>query len=442
MRWPSAAQIALALMETDLVNMPLTFAAQGSRRRGSSRRGWRMVNQAKSTTRKMEHGLSIIEPGPIAGHISKKIVHLIDEDLDALSAETAKSLTGTVRGSNPLGHGKSGGLLLLWRKDIDVWIQSYSSNHIDALVKGETDADRWRYTRVNGHLEVMSSLGAMGEKRLTRFVQDLTAPATVRGGRISSRRRREVLGNVSQQCKKLDEQICGLKKGEITETSSRQLAKLQSDLDALSTKEEILWKQRAKALWLDKGDQYTAFFHAKANERRVKKEIKTLRDASESGFYGYSVTKAMNEALIQPYVVEQINLALKQIHPLKSSGPDVPLSYLVRQADSIGVIQGVPVPRYAPQVSHVHFADDTLLLYQAMQEAMRHIRQILGTFEEASGLKINLDKSALVFSRNIPAATKEELACILGVEAKDEHGKYLRLHTIVGHSKHEVFKGL
>ncbi|KAL0378751.1 UNVERIFIED_CONTAM: hypothetical protein Sradi_3180600 [Sesamum radiatum] len=176
---------------------------------------------------------------------------------------------------------------------------------------------------------------------------------------------------------------------------NRELAKLRSDLDALSTKEEILWKQRAKALWLDKGDQNTAFFHAKVNEQRVKKEIKTLRDASvrlcdtrSSGFYGYSKTEAMNEGHTQLYVVEEINLALKQMHPLKSSGHNVPLSHLVRQGDSIGVIQGDLVSRYAPQVSQLLFADDTLLFYQVKPEAMRHIKQILGTFEEASGLKL------------------------------------------------------
>ncbi|KAL0443963.1 UNVERIFIED_CONTAM: hypothetical protein Slati_2119000 [Sesamum latifolium] len=33
-------------------------------------------------------------------------------------------------------QGRSGGLLMLWCKDVEVWIQSYSSHHIDASVKG------------------------------------------------------------------------------------------------------------------------------------------------------------------------------------------------------------------------------------------------------------------------------------------------------------------
>ncbi|KAL0329323.1 UNVERIFIED_CONTAM: hypothetical protein Sradi_4919000 [Sesamum radiatum] len=35
-------------------------------------------------------------------------------------------------------NSKSGGLLLLWCKDVEVWIQSYSNNHIDFMVKEDT----------------------------------------------------------------------------------------------------------------------------------------------------------------------------------------------------------------------------------------------------------------------------------------------------------------
>ncbi|KAL0427365.1 UNVERIFIED_CONTAM: hypothetical protein Slati_2911300 [Sesamum latifolium] len=73
---------------------------------------------------------------------------------------------------------------------------------------------------------------------------------------------------------------------------------------------------------------------------------------------------------------------------------------------------------------------------------MHGIKKILSTFERASGLKINLEKSALVFSRNVPSHTRAELAFILGLVVQDKHDKYLGLPTAIGRSKREVFEGI
>ncbi|KAL0439100.1 UNVERIFIED_CONTAM: hypothetical protein Slati_2393000 [Sesamum latifolium] len=50
--------------------------------------------------------------------------------------------------------GKGGGLLLLWRKDIDVWLQSFSAHHIDVSIKSDDCPDRWRFTGFYGYPDV------------------------------------------------------------------------------------------------------------------------------------------------------------------------------------------------------------------------------------------------------------------------------------------------
>ncbi|KAL0292765.1 UNVERIFIED_CONTAM: hypothetical protein Sradi_6975200 [Sesamum radiatum] len=70
------------------------------------------------------------------------------------------------------------------------------------------------------------------------------------------------------------------------------------------------------------------------------------------------------------------------------------------------------------------------------------IKGILTKFERDSGLKINLHKSAVVFSKNVDMVLKQALASRLGVELVDKHEKYLGLPTVSGRSKRELFVSL
>ncbi|KAL0402322.1 UNVERIFIED_CONTAM: hypothetical protein Slati_4262100 [Sesamum latifolium] len=69
------------------------------------------------------------------------------------------------------------------------------------------------------------------------------------------------------------------------------------------------------------------------------------------------------------------------------------------------------------------------------------LKDILSTFEKASGLIINLHKSAIVFSRNVEEDHQRELAGVFGVTLQVKHEKYLGLLT-GGRSKRELFEGL
>ncbi|KAK4402395.1 LINE-1 retrotransposable element O protein [Sesamum angolense] len=84
-------------------------------------------------------------------------------------------------------------------------------------------------------------------------------------------------------------------------------------------------------------------------------------------------------------------------------------SCMVQKEEHEGSIQRVAVCHRAPRVSHLLFVDDTLLFYQAILEAMDCIKGILTKFERVSGLKINVQKSAVVFSKNMDQHFKEAL---------------------------------
>ncbi|KAL0443870.1 UNVERIFIED_CONTAM: hypothetical protein Slati_2109700 [Sesamum latifolium] len=139
-------------------------------------------------------------------------------------------------------------------------------------------------------------------------------------------------------------------------------------------------------------DVFLQYFHSIfASSNPIIENIEEVLESVER-----RVTPAMNEALLQQFTSEEILHALKQMHPMKSPGPDEAFSGLIRRAKSTSAIQGIAVSRLAPPISHLLFPDDTLILCQASPKAMFCIRDILLLFEKASGLKINLTKSAMV----------------------------------------------
>ncbi|KAL0423467.1 UNVERIFIED_CONTAM: hypothetical protein Sradi_0881500 [Sesamum radiatum] len=66
---------------------------------------------------------------------------------------------------------RGGGLFLLWRKDIDVWIQCFLVHHIDAIMLSESCPDRWSFTGFYGHTGAANRKGGWNLlKRLARLL--------------------------------------------------------------------------------------------------------------------------------------------------------------------------------------------------------------------------------------------------------------------------------
>lgn len=68
---------------------------------------------------------------------------------------------------------------------------------------------------------------------------------------------------------------------------------------------------------------------------------------------------------------------------------------LMTRAIEKNLFQGVEVGHEAVNVSHLQFADDTLVFCLAKRQFLTNLRRILDCFQLLSGLKINFSKSAL-----------------------------------------------
>lgn len=134
-------------------------------------------------------------------------------------------------------------------------------------------------------------------------------------------------------------------------------------------REEVMWKQRARTLWLKERDKNSSYFHKKASSGLARNTIKGLEDANgvwqtseenieniavnfyQNLFSTEGITDAnmfldglepkvsqhMNDQLLAAFTPKEVSIALRQMHPLKALGPDgLPALFYQKYWDIVG----------------------------------------------------------------------------------------------------------
>ena len=112
---------------------------------------------------------------------------------------------------------------------------------------------------------------------------------------------------------------------------------------------------------------------------------------------------------------------------------------LLAKAKSAGRIHGVSICRRALTISHLLFADDSLLFYKASQKEVQVINGILQTYVDASGQCNNMEKSSVFFSNNTPEGMRDWIKVKLAIKKVAKFETYLGLPTLVGRAKYQTF---
>ncbi|XP_057428231.1 uncharacterized protein LOC130721452 [Lotus japonicus] len=238
---------------------------------------------------------------------------------------------------------------------------------------------------------------------------------------------KQKFGDIPKKISDLKVRLQNLQRKPKTDGILREMREAERELDVLLEREEIWWSQRSRANWLKHGHRNTRFFHQKASQRRKRNLIEVITDRG-----GREVE---DDAQISQVLREYFESLFTSSNP---SGIEEVTSLVAgRVTQSHLVTLGDPftkeeVEEAVFQMHPTKALDDSIIFAKATDQEAEVVKTILATYESASGQMINLDKSMLSVSRNVPQNRLYELKQLLGVKAVESFDRYLGLPTIFG----------
>jgi hypothetical protein len=116
------------------------------------------------------------------------------------------------------------------------------------------------------------------------------------------------------------------------------------------------------------------------------------------------------------------------------------LSSLLNNYTGGFVDRGIRVCNRAPWITHLLFADDSLIFIDASSQGAARLNTILQMYNEASGQMVNREKSSIFFSSGILEENRDLVKQGLDIMVEAFSEKYLGLPTAVGNLTNEDFE--
>ena len=111
----------------------------------------------------------------------------------------------------------------------------------------------------------------------------------------------------------------------------------------------------------------------------------------------------------------------------------------IQGAEREGRITCLKIARNSPPVSHLLFADDSLLFCRAEVAQCTELMKIINTYGCSSGQQLNVEKSSILFGNKVLPDLKKKIKQALGITKEGGMGVYLGLPEKICGSKQQAF---
>ncbi|XP_071904274.1 uncharacterized protein [Coffea arabica] len=130
-----------------------------------------------------------------------------------------------------------------------------------------------------------------------------------------------------------------------------------------------------------------------------------IMECVRSVSYSFNINGEVKEYVIPTSGIRQGDHLSPYLFLLCSEG----FSNLNQQAAETRKISGMKISRHGPSITHLFFADDSLIFCKENKGQATELMRVLQVYASGSGQLINLNKSSILFSKNVRLHLKHEI---------------------------------
>ena len=214
--------------------------------------------------------------GELVQRWDPNVVFLMETKIKKKAMEKVMEKIKFVNGLVVPSEGRSGGLAMLWKREVQLEIMGYSRNHIDAIVTEQVSGYRWRITGFYGHPEThkrKESWDVLGCcKEIIKMAWEGCLNQNTAEGVVASlqnvaadlvRWNASVFGYIPKQIQNKRKELNALVLQDRNGVMGKEINRLRSEINDLLDSEEILWHQRSRVQCIGKGIAILSFFTQK-----------------------------------------------------------------------------------------------------------------------------------------------------------------------------------